>query len=70
MLDWETVRVCHPGKRAVSASFDYTLKVWDVEAGRPLRTLEGHYYSIHDVALTPDGKRAVSASSDRNRRFN
>ena len=30
------------GRRAVSASEDKTLKVWDVETGRELRTLEGH----------------------------
>ena len=30
------------GRRAVSASEDQTLKVWDLESGRELRTLEGH----------------------------
>ena len=31
------------GKRAVSASWDKTLKVWDLERGEVLRTpLEGH----------------------------
>src|SRR4051794_29478943 len=30
------------GKRAVSASYDKTLKVWDLESGRALLTLEGH----------------------------
>ena len=30
------------GKRAVSASEDNTLKVWDLETGHALRTLEGH----------------------------
>ena len=52
------------GKRAVSASADNTLKVWDLETGRALRTLEGHSAWVHGVAVTPDGKRAVSASAD------
>ena len=30
------------GRRAVSASYDNTLKVWDLETGEELRTLAGH----------------------------
>jgi len=30
------------GQRAVSASDDRTLKVWDLASGRELRTLSGH----------------------------
>ncbi len=53
------------GKRAVSASYDHTLKLWDLATGRALRTLEGHSDSLCAVAVTADGKRAVSASSDK-----
>ena len=58
------VAVTADGKRAVSASWDKTLKVWDLETGRALRTLEGHSDSVLGVAVTADGKRAVSASRD------
>ena len=44
---------------------DKTLKVWDLETGRALRTLEGHASYVSGVAVTADGKRAVSASGDR-----
>jgi WD40 repeat protein len=53
------------GMRAVSASADKTLKVWDLKSGRALRTLEGHSDSVSSVALTVDGMRAVSASADQ-----
>jgi WD40 repeat protein len=62
--DWVVaVAVTLDGRRAVFASADGTLKVWDIESGRELlRTLEG--YGGGAVAVTPDGRRAVSASSD------
>ena len=59
------VAVTPDGQRAVSASWDKTLKVWDLESGRALRTLEGHSDSVNGVAVTPDGRRAVSASEDK-----
>ena len=41
------------------------LKVWDVASGRELRTLAGHTELVLAVALTPDGRLAVSASADK-----
>jgi WD40 repeat protein len=58
------VAVTPDGKRAVSASYDKTLTVWELDTGRVLRTLEGHSSYVNGVAVTPDGKRAVSACAD------
>jgi WD40 repeat protein len=52
------------GQRAVSASGDNTLKVWDIESGQELRTLSGHSDPVNAVVVTADGRRAVSASAD------
>ena len=43
-------------------SSDRTLKVWELASGRELRTLTDHSDGIRAVAVTPDGRRAVSAS--------
>jgi WD40 repeat protein len=53
------------GQRAVSACYDRTLKIWDLESGVKLRDLTGHTSLVYGVAVTPDGKRAVSASKDK-----
>jgi WD40 repeat protein len=52
-------------KLAISASYDRTLKVWDVESGRELRTLAGHTDWVNGVALSDDRRLAVSASRDQ-----
>jgi len=54
--------------RAVSASFDKTLRVWDLETGECLEVLEGHNHWVLHVALTDDGQ-AVSASYDKTLRI-
>lgn len=51
------------GKWVVSASFDSAIKIWDIETGELLRTLEGGA-AIYAVAVTPDGERVVSACMD------
>ena len=51
-------------KQAVSASGGRMLKVWDLRAGQELGTLTGHRHCINAVAVTPDGRLAVSVSCD------
>jgi|GEM_PF-3990325 len=52
------------GKRALSASYDRTLKLWDVESGKEVATWWGHAAWVSSVAFSPDGKRALSGSED------
>lgn len=52
------------GQRAVSASWNQTLKVWDLKMGKEVRTLKGHSGHVTAVAVTPEGGQAISASLD------
>jgi WD40 repeat protein len=59
------VAVYSDGRRAISASYDRTLKIWDLETGQALRTLEGHTDTVNAVAAYANGRRAISASEDK-----
>jgi len=59
------VSISPDGRRAVSASEDKALRVWDLETGACLRRLEGHTDRVGRVSVSPDGRRAVSASADK-----
>lgn len=60
-----SVALSGDGRLAVSASWDHTLKVWDLASGREPRTLESHRGPVYAVALSWDGRLAVSASENR-----
>ena len=47
------------GRRALSASSDKTLRLWDLETGAELRRFEGHENWVSSVTALPDGRRAL-----------
>lgn len=51
-------------RRVVSASWDGTLRIWDLASGNHLKTLEGHISHVTSVAV-PGADRLVSASWDQ-----
>ncbi|MBA2244751.1 MAG: hypothetical protein H0W11_07320, partial [Gemmatimonadetes bacterium] len=59
------VAITPDGRQALSASWDQTLKLWDLESGAELRTLSGHSGWVWAVAISPDGRQALSASNDQ-----
>jgi WD40 repeat protein len=64
------------GRFAVSASgaqgqlsgfrtvVDYSVRLWDVEAGTEIFKFSGHSAKVNTVAVSPDGKRVLSAGQE------
>src|SRR5262249_21783410 len=70
----KAVALSPDGRLALSGSGfrsygDYTVRVWDVTTGRPLRVLTGHQGYVQGVAFSPDGKRALSSGADHTMRL-
>jgi WD40 repeat protein len=61
---FNAVALTPDGKRAVSASWDQTLKVWDLASGRELHTRTGHSGVVNAVTVTPDGQGLIPVGRD------
>jgi WD40 repeat protein len=52
------------GRWLVSGSWDKTIKIWDVQAGREVQTLAGHDHPVYSVAFDSRGQWLASGSED------
>jgi WD40 repeat protein len=59
-----TVAVTPDGKTAITGNWDGTMRVWDLETGKNLKTLLAHIDAVWALAVTPDGKTAITGDSD------
>lgn len=50
-------------------ALDNSLRLWNLETGRALRSMEGHTHTIFQFAVSPDGETALSASLDGSARL-
>ncbi len=59
-----------PGeKRAVSASDDGTIGLWDLETGKLIKRFKGHAHKVVNISVNKAGTMAVSAAWDRTARL-
>jgi WD40 repeat protein len=54
------------GRRLATGGEANTVKIWDVQNGQPLQTLQGHNGDVYAVAFSPndDGRWVASAGED------
>lgn len=53
------------GEYVASDSNDQTVRIWDVNDGGCIRTMEGHIGEVTSVSFNPNGEYVASASTDK-----
>ncbi|MHC5775152.1 WD40 domain-containing protein [Nostoc sp.] len=53
------------GQQLASASWDKTIKIWDVSTGQLLKSLTGDCTAVSSVAYSPNGQQLASAGYDK-----
>jgi hypothetical protein len=48
----------------LSAGDDHTFRLWDLSSGKEIKTFVAHTDTVNSVAISPDGKTALSGSRD------
>ncbi|KAI8855327.1 receptor for activated C-kinase [Chytridium lagenaria] len=59
------VVISSDGQFALSASWDKTLRLWDLNSGVTTRRFVGHTNDVLSVSFSPDNRQIVSASRDK-----
>ncbi len=67
--DWfggiDSIAFTSDSKLIASGSKDKTIKIWQVDTGKELMTLNGHSDHITSIAISSDNKLLASASKDK-----
>ncbi len=58
------VDVSPDGRMVLTASFDYTARLWNFVEQTEIAVLDGHQGPVTNAVFLPDGKRAITTSDD------
>ncbi|EPZ34131.1 guanine nucleotide binding protein beta subunit [Rozella allomycis CSF55] len=61
----QDVALSSDGQFCLSASWDKTLRLWDLNTGKTTQTFVGHTKDVLSVAFSPDNRQIVSAGRDK-----
>jgi len=61
----QDVTISSDGMFALSASWDKTMRLWDLNTGMTVRTFQGHAKDVNSVAFSSDNRQIVSGSRDK-----
>jgi guanine nucleotide-binding protein subunit beta-2-like 1 protein len=59
------VAISSDGQFALTASWDKTLRLWDLNSGQTTRQFVGHNNSVLSVSFSPDNRQIVSGAMDK-----
>jgi WD40 repeat protein len=60
-----SVAVNPAGTRIATVSFDKTIKIWDLESGRELRSISNIGGYVNTISWSPDGRTLIHGAEDR-----
>lgn len=61
----QDVTLSQDGKYAITASWDKTMRLWDLETGKSECSFTGHTGDVMSVSFSPDNRLIVSGSRDK-----
>jgi len=61
----QDIAISSDGQFALSASWDKTLRLWDLNSGTTTRRFVGHTNDVLSVSFSPDNRQIVSGSRDK-----
>lgn len=61
----EDVSLTFDGLYALTASWDGTIRLWNIETGVSVKTMTGHSKDVLSVCVSPDNRLILSAGRDR-----